>query len=68
MENDDVIYFKLYLNTSIFLQGSPGSGKSCADRHFGAYSIFKNRNPILYVNCHRDLKFDYLVGNYKFDL
>ena len=53
-------------NTSIFLQGSPGSGKSCAARHFGAYRIFNNRNPILTVNCHRDLKFDYLVGNYNF--
>ena len=53
-------------NTSIFLQGSPGSGKSCAARHFGAYRIFQNRNPILSVNCHRDLKFDYLVGNYNF--
>ena len=53
-------------NTSIFLQGSPGSGKSCAARHYGAHRIFKNRNPILSVNCHRDLKFDYLVGNYNF--
>ena len=52
--------------TSIFLQGSPGSGKSCAARHFGAYRIFNNRNPILSVNCNRDLKFDYLVGNYNF--
>ena len=53
-------------NTAIFLQGSPGSGKSCAARHFGAYRLFQNRNPILIVNCHRDLKFDYLVGNYNF--
>ena len=53
-------------NTSIFLQGSPGSGKSCAAKHFGAYRKFLNRNPILSVNCHRDLKFDYLVGNYNF--
>ena len=53
-------------NTCIFLQGSPGSGKSCAARHFGAYRIFNNRNPILSVNCNRDLKFDYLVGNYNF--
>ena len=53
-------------NTSIFLQGSPGSGKSCAARHFGAYRIFQNRNPILSVNCNRDLKFDYLVGNFNF--
>ena len=53
-------------NTSIFLQGSPGSGKSCAARHYGAYRIFNNRNPILLINCHRDLKFDYLIGNYNF--
>ena len=56
----------LISNTSIFLRGSPGSGKSCAARHFGAYRIFQNRNPILSVNCHRDLKFEYLVGNYNF--
>ena len=56
----------LISNNSIFLQGSPGSGKSCAARHFGAYRIFQNRNPILSVNCHRDLKFEYLVGNYNF--
>ena len=53
-------------NTSTFLQGSPGSGKSCAARHYGSYRKFQNRNPILLVNCHRDLKFDYLVGNYNF--
>ena len=54
------------LNTSVFLQGAPGSGKSCAVRHYGVYRSFMNRNPILSVNCHRDLKFDYLVGNYTF--
>ena len=53
-------------NTSIFLQGAPGSGKSCAARHYGTYRKFQNRNPILSINCHRDLKFDYLVGNYNF--
>ena len=53
-------------NTAIFLQGVPGSGKSCAARHYGAHRTFKNRNPILTINCHRDLKFDYLVGNYNF--
>ena len=53
-------------NSPIFLQGSPGSGKSCAARHYGKYRIFKNRNPILSINCHRDLRFDYLVGNYNF--
>ena len=53
-------------NTSIFLQGSPGSGKSCAAKHYGANRSFNNRDPILSINCHRDLKFDYLVGNYNF--
>ena len=53
-------------NTAIFLQGITGSGKSCAAKHFGAYRIFQNRNPILTINCHRNLRFDYLVGNYNF--
>lgn len=53
-------------NTSIFLQGSPGSGKSCDAKHYGANRSFNNRVPILSINCHRDLKFDYLVGNYNF--
>ena len=53
-------------NTSIFLQGLPGSGKSCAARHFGSYRKFNNRNPILTINCNRDLKFEYMVGNYNF--
>ena len=53
-------------NTSVFLQGFPGTGKSCAARHYGAHRTFQNRDPILSVNCHRDLKFDYLVGNYNF--
>ena len=53
-------------NNSIFLQGCPGSGKSCAARHYGAFRSFQNRNPILSVNCHKDLKFYYLVGSYNF--
>ena len=53
-------------NTSIFLQGSPGSGKSCAARHYGSHRRFKNRIPILTINCHNDLTLDYLVGNYSF--
>ena len=53
-------------STSIFLQGSPGSGKSCAARNYGANRCFNNRDPILSVNCHRDLKFEYLVGSYIF--
>ena len=53
-------------NTPVFLQGCPGSGKSCAARHFGSHRSFLSRDPILSVNCHRDLKFDYLVGNYNF--
>ena len=53
-------------NTSIFLQGSPGSGKSCAARHYGSHRRFKNRILILTINCHNDLTLDYLVGNYSF--
>ena len=53
-------------NTPIFFQGSPGSGKSCCARYYGKNRAFNNRNPILSINCHRDLKFDYLVGNYNF--
>ena len=53
-------------NTSIFLQGSPGSGKSCAARHYGSHRRFNNRIPILTINCHNDLTLDYLVGNYSF--
>ena len=33
-------------NTSIFIQGYPGSGKSCAGRFYGAKRSFNNRdNP-----------------------
>ena len=53
-------------NTFIFLQGSPGSGKSCAARYYGSHRRFKNRIPILTINCHNDLTLDYLVGNYSF--
>ncbi len=53
-------------NTSIFLQGYPGSGKSCAAKFYGSNRSFNNRNHILSINCHRDLRFDYLVGNYIF--
>ena len=53
-------------NTLIFFLVSPGSGKSCCARYYGKNRAFNNRNPILSINCHRDLKFDYLVGNYNF--
>ena len=54
------------LNKSIFLQGSPGSGKSCAARYYGANRNFKSRDPIISINCHRDLLFDSLIGNFSF--
>ena len=53
-------------NTNIFLQGIPGSGKSCAARHYGSHRRFNNRIPISTINCHKDLTFDYLVGNFSF--
>lgn len=34
--------------------------------HYGAYRKYNNRNPILAINCHRDLRFEYLVGNYNY--
>ena len=53
-------------NTHIFLQGIHGSGKSCAARHYGSHRKFNKRIPISTINCHKDLTFDYLVGNYSF--
>ena len=53
-------------NTHIFLQGVHGSGKSCAARHYGSHRRFNKRIPISTVNCHKDLTFDYLVGNFSF--
>ena len=53
-------------NTHIFLLGIHGSGKSCAARHYGSHRAFNKRIPISTINCHKDLTFDYLVGNYSF--
>jgi midasin (ATPase involved in ribosome maturation) len=53
-------------NTLIYLQDTPGSGKSCVSRHYSAYRSFQSRNLILSVNYHRDLKFYYLVRTYIF--
>ncbi len=53
-------------NTSIFLQGYPSSGKSCAAKFYGAYRNFNNCNPIKCINCNKDLDFENLVGTYYF--
>ena len=72
MENNDARNMIINLikcdlsNRPLFLQGIPGSGKSCAARHYGAHRKFNNRIPISTVNCHNDLTFDYLVGNFSF--
>ena len=55
-----------FLNRPIFIQGCPGSGKSCAARFYGANRNKNIRDPILSINCHRDLLFDSLIGNYSF--
>jgi Cdc6-like AAA superfamily ATPase len=53
-------------NSSIFLQGCPGSGKSCAARYYGSQRNSQNREPILSINFNKDLEFDKLIGNYSF--
>ena len=54
------------LNRTIFIQGCPGSGKSCAAKFYGANRNKNSRDPIISINCHRDLSFDSLIGNYSF--
>jgi len=53
-------------HTSIFLQGYPGSGKSCAGRFYGAKRSFNSRDPIISINCNSDLTLESLVGTYSF--
>ena len=53
-------------NTTIFLQGKPGSGKTCAAKYYGANRKLKNRDPIISINCHRDLSLENLLGDYCF--
>ena len=53
-------------NTSIFIQGSPGSGKTCAAKYYGANRNFQSIDPIITINCHRDLSLGYLLGDYSF--
>ena len=52
--------------TSIFIQGYPGSGKSCAGRFYGAKRAFNSRDPIISVNCSSDLVLESLIGTYSF--
>ena len=53
-------------NTTVFLQGSPGSGKTCAAKYYGANRKFNKRDPIITINCHKDLTIEYLIGDYCF--
>ena len=53
-------------NTAVFIQGNPGSGKTCATKYYGANRVFKSRDPIITINCHRDLALEYLIGDYSF--
>ena len=53
-------------NTSIFIQGYPGSGKSCAGRFYGAKRSFNNRDPIISVSCNSDLVLESLIGTYSY--
>jgi hypothetical protein len=53
-------------NTPIFLQGAPGSGKTCAAKYYGANRKFNGKDPIIFINCYKDLTFDYLIGNYRY--
>ncbi|ORX61262.1 hypothetical protein BCR36DRAFT_408210 [Piromyces finnis] len=50
----------------IFIQGSPGSGKSVAARHYGAFRKFRNRNPILSISCNSEISFEQFVGTFSF--
>jgi len=53
-------------NSAIFIQGVPGSGKSVAAKHYGAFRKFGNRDPILSINCYSDITFEHFVGTYSF--
>jgi len=53
-------------HSSVFLQGYPGSGKSCAGRFYGAKRSFNARDPIISINCNSDLTLESLVGTYSF--
>ena len=52
-------------NTALFIQGSPGSGKTCAVKFYGANRKSKSRDPIITINCHNDLTIEYLLGDYS---
>ncbi|OUM69791.1 hypothetical protein PIROE2DRAFT_57210 [Piromyces sp. E2] len=53
-------------NSPVFIQGSPGSGKSVAARHYGAFRTFNNRDPILSISCNSDMLFEQFVGTFSF--
>ena len=53
-------------NSNVFFQGVPSSGKSCAAKFYGSKRQFNNRDPILSINCNKDMQFDSLVGTFSF--
>jgi len=53
-------------NSPIFIQDSPGSGKSVAARHYGSFRKFRSRDPILSISCNSDMSFDQFVGTFSF--
>jgi len=52
-------------SSSIFIQGTHGSGKSTAARHYGKYRKFRNRDPILSISCDSEMSFEQFVGSFS---
>jgi len=53
-------------HSPIFIQGTSGTGKSVAARHYGAYRKFRNRDPILTINCNSEISFEQFIGSFNF--
>ncbi|KAG4105393.1 hypothetical protein H8356DRAFT_1027608 [Neocallimastix lanati (nom. inval.)] len=52
-------------NSPVFIQGSPGSGKSVAARYYGSFRTFRSRDPILSISCNSDMTFEQFVGTFS---
>ncbi|ORX59905.1 hypothetical protein BCR36DRAFT_408277 [Piromyces finnis] len=50
----------------IFIQGTAGTGKSVAVRHYGSFRKFRNRDPILTISCSSEMTFEQFIGTYSF--
>ncbi|KAG4092785.1 hypothetical protein H8356DRAFT_1049181 [Neocallimastix lanati (nom. inval.)] len=53
-------------DSPVFIQGSPGCGKSVAVRYYGSFRTFRNRDPILSVSCNSEMSFEQFVGTFSF--